>query len=675
MSTPIMIDESTLENWKISLEPILREIIISRYASNILNDPARMTEFEKKITPLSVPFVDAKKLVDLLPKIDDTKPSLKTKLKTKLKELGKIPSDSITKPIRDLIPDDFKVLPSKNTILKDDNSTIDTATAAATAVDATTVAAAAALVAKTLTPPIKNPRPFLSALVAAAAASAAKKASEESEAEEEPEAEEDTDCTYKNIKTEDDLKKSPHAINVGDDYYNLDAKKETYIGYKNRLGFENAFQLRELTKDELTPVQSEYLIRTYLFEGHTLDQAPTKPREIDSKPCDKEALIKILKHRRTIIKKSKQFTELNTLIFINLQRIYLKIGIMLGYLEQTTKKGSECQTDLDAHKAMSNEEINKLLMGIASYLLNPALLKENPLLCPWLTQTIALKEQFTMPQIMKILKKLDVSKEAIPDQQKALQDIFDTMRIKALVPVETPKPAQVGGSEDAWFPKAMKPVLQTFRTLYNPVYSFVKKSMHHTVPPTSSLLALLHICNEVLQGSKPFGIYRIQKLDPLLVTFLKGQMSSKKRGTPSITADQLFSSPDTTRIGEKRVHLQFFVVNTSIHVAEPSDARTILFPTDTVLLTYAPFSNDAHVSPQEQDLDEIPMALYNIDYSRTQPDSAFIYSHVPYLESSTFTNVFQVEPQCVYTVGQLLLSIVIAYQRDHSKKKQSEPTK
>lgn len=256
--------------------------------------------------------------------------------------------------------------------------------------------------------------------------------------------------------------------------------------------------------------------------------------------------------------------------------------------------------------------------------------------------------------------------------------------------------------------KAMMPLFDYFKVVYDPIYSFLETSIikyqktNQLIIP--QLTTLLHICNNL----KPSNIdtdkyitYRIKNVDKELLSFIKFMINVTTEYTGTLGDDdkrnifnkQVFKLPkvrlssisDVALIATNNKYkdpttlpsITFLTMEGNIeHNPEAEsmkywEAITEYFTPNDIYIVYAvpEFATSAYVTPDKIPK-QIPINLYDIDYNSvdvtkndiniTDSDN-YLTKNKKNLTETFFENLVNIKPYAVYNDAELALSIFIAF--------------
>jgi hypothetical protein len=257
--------------------------------------------------------------------------------------------------------------------------------------------------------------------------------------------------------------------------------------------------------------------------------------------------------------------------------------------------------------------------------------------------------------------------------------------------MENPNPMK-GGALAIPLGKAMMPLFDYFKVVYDPIYSFLetsiikyKKTNQIIIP---QLTTLLHICNNLQPDT--YGVYRITNVDKELLSFIKFMIS--------ITVEYIgkFADPVDKNTFDKqvfklpKVHLssisdvafynktykdpiklpsiQFFVMNANIkYLPNPipnEDINTAVkefYTNDNIYMVYTKSDNIS---------EQIPINVHEIDYSKVDVSNTtkidnltnnYFNVNKDKLAETFFEKLLDITPYAVYNDAELALSIFIAF--------------
>ena len=252
-----------------------------------------------------------------------------------------------------------------------------------------------------------------------------------------------------------------------------------------------------------------------------------------------------------------------------------------------------------------------------------------------------------------------------------------------------------GGSLTIPLGKAMNPLFDYFKVIYDPIYGFLEKSIieyrikNQIIIP--QLTTLLHICNNLKPDT--YGVYRITNVDLKLLDFIKFMINITSQHINTFTDPvdkntfnkQIFKLPkvrlssisDIALITTNKIYkdptklpsTQFFVMGANIkYLPNPipnEDTNTAVkefYKEDNIYMVYTKSDNISQ---------NIPINVYDIDYSTigvsnntTKIDTLqnnYFNINKDKLTDTYFEKLLDITQYSVYNDAELALSIFIAF--------------
>ena len=248
--------------------------------------------------------------------------------------------------------------------------------------------------------------------------------------------------------------------------------------------------------------------------------------------------------------------------------------------------------------------------------------------------------------------------------------------------------------------KAMKPLFDYFKVVYDPIYTFLERSIKEYRSKNKiiipQLTALLHICNNLSSSSGDiYGVYRITNIDPELLQFINTMINETSKHVTTFTNDktkntfnkQLFKLPkvrlsslpnktfapaldnSTYKDPDSLPYIQFFTMGTNINLM----AKSILIEdTNNAIKDFYKEGNIYMVCTNSKNITErLPINVYDIDYSTVDiskntskidniPENYF-NKNKDTLNDIYLEGLLDIKPYVVYNDAELALSIFIAF--------------
>jgi len=528
----------------------------------------------------------------------------------------------------------------------------------------------------------------------------------------------------------------PQTIDIGGDIYSLGTEKSINLGFKSRKQFLDTFG---------TDPKTEQLLRKYM----NLSVKNKKKLVFDS-PDDKTDLINILKKRANVLKNSNGFTS-STLKNEIFKRSYKNIIDLIQQLEGSSSKSIKvddeaCTTAKKTVKAIPDDDKFQMILEMAWYLLHPDKVPSD-IGCDW-AKLVKELERLRVGDILKqireaepvsepsknalnyfkkinietVLKK-DTIVNALDQAKKFATEIQDETaiesikkRLELLLNILEMKKYLAKGSEidenglkrsmisnpmkggalaiNKPLGKAMLPLFDYFKVVYDPIYSFLERSIikYQTINQNQiiipQLTTLLHICNNMRPNT--YGVYRITNVDTELLSFIKFMINATKDHVDTITnkvnkntfnkqifklpkvrlsslpnkslapatSNSIYKDPDTLP------SIEFFIMNANIQYLSNSilkqdtnDAIKDFYKENNIYITYG-------------EPEKIPINVYNIDYSTVDISNTinidnltdnYFNKNKDTLTDLLFENILDITEYVKYNDAELALSIFIAF--------------
>jgi hypothetical protein len=536
----------------------------------------------------------------------------------------------------------------------------------------------------------------------------------------------------------------PQTVDIGGDIYFLGPERHINLGFKSRKQFLDTFG---------TNSETEGLLRKYMnlsVKGKNklvFDSLEDKTNLINI--LKKRATV--LKNSNGFTSSTLK-NEIFKRSYLYIQKLITELEGSNGKSikvedEACTKAKKEIKTISDDHKF-------QMILEMAWYLLHPDKVPSE-VGCDWaklvkklerlrvgdIVQSIRQAEPASEPRknalnyfkkinLETVLKKdtirnaLDQAKvfateiqsetasESIKNRLKLLLDILEMKkylandlpvnedRMKIISTDEQSKPIKnsmitnpmKGGALAIPLGKAMMPLFDYFKVVYDPIYSFLEKSIieykktNQIIIP--QLTTLLHICNNLQPDT--YGVYRITKVDPKLLDFIKFMINITTSHIKTFadpvdknTFDkQVFKLPKvhlssisdvafynkTYKDPTKLPSIQFFVMNANIkYLPNPipnEDINTAVkefYTNDNIYMVYTKSDNIS---------EQIPINVHEIDYSKVDVSNTTKIDNLPNnyfnvnkdkLAETFFEKLLDITPYAVYNDAELALSIFIAF--------------
>ena len=247
---------------------------------------------------------------------------------------------------------------------------------------------------------------------------------------------------------------------------------------------------------------------------------------------------------------------------------------------------------------------------------------------------------------------------------------------------------------------AMKPLFDYFKVVYDPIYTFLERSIkeyrskNNIIIP--QLTTLLHICNNLNSSSGDiYGVYRITNVDLELLQFINTMINETSKHVTTFTNDktkntfnkQLFKLPkvrlsslpnkslapaldnSTYRDPDTLPYIQFFTMGTNINLMTKS---ILIEDTNNAVKDFYKEGNIYMVCTNSKNITEqLPINVYDIDYSKV--DISINTSKIDNIPENYFNKnkdalsdiylegLLDIKPYVVYNDAELALSIFIAF--------------
>ena len=511
-------------------------------------------------------------------------------------------------------------------------------------------------------------------------------------------------------------------IDVGGIIYRMDGSQSVNYMYRSKYDFVKTFEPTfKKTGIPLPTIQK-------LFQKY-MNASPHMATDYTTIPnTDKDMLNTILNTYLVQLDYSSKAVGGDSIIGINIIRTYHNIKEILAKLNSSPEAIAEnlpsiCKSNKDALKKIPSDIRTLMILELLWLLSHPDRISTAEE-CTWAEKVAELP---TM-RLTDVTKKLTQDVKNIDELSKGVSSkdagIAIRERVEQLLQVygisnmmkESEKPVttestatatataakQEGGDRmstkfDIALGYAMNPLFNFIKSKYEPIYGFLEscfKKSHakkHKILPR--LLTLLHISNYFLSSqhrqdkSLYYGIYRIRSVHKDLVQFITSHLTcsashiEKMKSTKQKTFLEILNKIFPIRISSlpKQKSVSPFVVNKEI--------PTVRFMTLDGNLTIPPFElfykkgtesekeacyqsmtnfftkDDIYMvySPSE----EIPMNLYEIDFSEIDTSDQTISIKTPVTYFSTHRNThFQdfgtINEHAIYTNAELALSIFIS---------------
>ena len=318
---------------------------------------------------------------------------------------------------------------------------------------------------------------------------------------------------------EDELKKYPPSIDIGGVYYNTCMENNVDLLYKGKAEFTKTF------KDHGNINEIIYLFRKYMNRV-TPETLPTP----DTSEIDK--LIEILKKHSENIRKNTSVKILkNNHVNYSVDGISKAIT-KLEEMKTTSGGASKAIKTIKTIKTIKAKPIKELddatyvnILELSWLLLNPDSVAKSKK--SW-KSLVKKTKKMTMYDVISMIKEdhtiIPSSKNHFEKNSNATDDIskqnVTDLIVKLMKIVEIKKHLTITNNIDTNYTntfntsiyKALIPLCNYFNVLYDPLYSFLDKTIalykNHNI---SDMLTLLHICNLI----KNPGIYRVSNVTTL----------------------------------------------------------------------------------------------------------------------------------------------------------------
>lgn len=250
--------------------------------------------------------------------------------------------------------------------------------------------------------------------------------------------------------------------------------------------------------------------------------------------------------------------------------------------------------------------------------------------------------------------------------------------------------------------KAMKPLFDYFKVVYDPIYTFLERSITEYRSNNKNkiiipqLTTLLHICNNLSSSSGDiYGVYRITNIDPELLQFINTMINETSKHVTTITNDnarnifnkQLFKLPKVRlsslpnksfapaisnsiyKDPDSLPYIQFFTMGTNINLMAKS---TLKEETNSAVKDFYKEGNIYIACAESKTMAErIPINVYDIDYNMVDvskdkieinnlPENYF-NKNKDALSDIYLEGLLDIKPYVVYNDAELALSIFIAF--------------
>ena len=248
--------------------------------------------------------------------------------------------------------------------------------------------------------------------------------------------------------------------------------------------------------------------------------------------------------------------------------------------------------------------------------------------------------------------------------------------------------------------KAMNPLFDYFKIVYDPIYTFLEESIQKYRAKNENkiiipqLTTLLHICNNLNPpniNTDKFITYRITNVDPELLKFIKAMIGATNGKIESYSNDdkntfnkqlsklpkvRLSSISDDALITTNKIYkdpkslpsIRFFTMKENIEYQPKGILSDEIYNGVTDFFTenniYIVYTNSENIS------EDIPINLYDIDYSGinvtnkiiiSKPSDNYLVKNKKLIEGEIyFENLVKIKPYSVYNDAELALSIFIA---------------
>jgi hypothetical protein len=533
----------------------------------------------------------------------------------------------------------------------------------------------------------------------------------------------------------------PQTVDIGGDIYSLGTENPVNLGFKSRKQFLDTFGSK-----------SEYILRKYMSlsvrgKNKLVFDSPEDKNEL-IKILKKRA--NVLKNSNGFTSSTLK-NEIFKRSYLYIQKLITELE---GSSSKSIKVDDEaCTTYKKEIKTISDDHKFQMILEMAWYLLHPDKVPSE-IGCDWaklvknlerlrvgdIVQSIRDAEPVSEPRknalnyfkkinLQTVVKKdtinnaLDQAKvfateiqsetasESIKNRLKLLLDILemkkylandlpmDQDRMKIISSDEqsnTIKRSMItnpmkGGALALPLGKAMMPLFDYFKVVYDPIYGFLEKSIteykktNQIIIP--QLTPLLHICNNLKPDT--YGIYRITNIDKELLSFIKFMINITSQHIDTfadpvdknIFNNQVFKLPkvrlssisDVALITTNKIYkdptklplTQFFVMGANINYLSKSVLKE---DTNTAIKD---FYNENNIYITYAESEKIPINVYDIDYSKVDVNNNtnkidnlpnnYFNKNKDNLTDLYFDALLDITQYTVYNDAELALSIFIAF--------------
>ena len=243
----------------------------------------------------------------------------------------------------------------------------------------------------------------------------------------------------------------------------------------------------------------------------------------------------------------------------------------------------------------------------------------------------------TKNRIQILLNLLEVNKHLHKQERDAARAKTIIGKTKSLFTAakdtfkSTFKSTKGGSARNPPITKAMMPLFDYFKELYDPIYSFLEKSINSYKKKTKRsvllLLRLLHICNNIPKSPDKHGVYRIINIDNSVLFFINHMINATNKKLKKKTTaykdtfnKQIYKLPKvrlSTLLHSRKnddilPHFKFLRLDKNLHL--DSDKYTFFNKKD-LYIVYNEFNN----------YEDTPMNQYEIDFKTIDSSD----THIP----------------------------------------------